>query len=222
MRSTVRVLVCLGALLVPAIAAADANDLVLARLADCTSGGVSVPCAPGATITPNNQNFRSLMSEFGVAIAPPLLSPADTLGYSGFQYSGALSFTSISNTHTYWCATEESESCDPGFSRSGMLPMIHLQVSKGMWLPMPSFEIGAGATHVMSSNMWTGTTWAKFAVHEGFQGWPLPSLSVRGAASRLMGSRQVDLTIASLDVMMSKKIGVRPPWTSVTPSRASS
>ena len=72
---------------------------------------------------------------------------------------------------------------------------------KGLWfLPLPSFEVGAGAVNVSGSKMWAAQIYGKFAIQEGFHDWPLPSLAVRGAASRLMGADQLDLTVASLDV----------------------
>ena len=46
--------------------------------------------------------YKSLMSELGVVIAPRALSPADTLGYSGFQLAFETSFTQISNTQDFW------------------------------------------------------------------------------------------------------------------------
>jgi hypothetical protein len=188
----------------PAVAAADENDLVLSRFGTPVLDGTGQL----ADVVPDNQRFRSLVSELGVAMAPVLVSPSDTLGYSGFQFSADLGFTSINSDNTYWCATEESANCDVGFDKSGLLTTLGLFARKGMWLPLPSFEIGAGAVHLMSSNMWAGQVYAKFAIHEGFHDWPIPSLAVRGAASRLFGSAQLDLTVASLDVTIGKSFGV--------------
>jgi hypothetical protein len=181
-------------------ARADSNDLVLSRHGDIVDGDV----------IPRNQEFRSIASELGVAIAPPVLTTADTLGYSGFRFDFATSFTSISNQSYYWCATEQAAACGSGgFDRSSLIPTVGLFVRKGIWIPLPSFEIGAGITHVTSSDMWVGQTYAKFSLHEGFHDWPLPSLSVRGAVSRLMGSRQLDLTVAAVDVSLSYTLGVQ-------------
>jgi hypothetical protein len=83
-----------------------------------------------------------------------------------------------------------------------------LHVRKGIWLPLPSFEVGAGIVHLNGSQLWSAQGYAKFALHEGYHGLPLPSLAVRGAVSRLMGSQEVDLSIASVDVSASKTIGI--------------
>ena len=69
-------LVLLSALvLAPGTAAAGDNDLVLGRLAELVSDD------GGATMRSVGQNleFRSLVSELGVALAPRLSTPADTV-----------------------------------------------------------------------------------------------------------------------------------------------
>jgi hypothetical protein len=196
----------LRALLVGAIviqvapAHAGDNDLVLSRFGTVTMAGDNV--------IPDNQRFRSLASELGVALAPMLAAPTDTLGYSGFQFSADYNFTTINSDNEYWCATQESASCDPGFQKTSMLHKFGIFARKGLWLPIPSFEVGAGALHLMGSDMWAGQVYGKFAVHEGFHDWPLPSIAVRGAASRLFGENQLDLTVASVDVTIGKQFGV--------------
>ncbi len=182
------------------VAHAGENDLVLSRLGQID--------ASGTTVIPNNQDFRSLVSEFGVAIAPRLMSPADTLGYSGFQFSVDYAFTTINKDASYWCATEQTGSC-PGSKGNGYLGTFGMFVRKGLWLPLPSFEVGGGFVNVTgTSSMVAAQAYAKFALHEGFHDWPIPSVAVRGAGSRLMGSEQIDLTVASLDVSASKSFGV--------------
>jgi hypothetical protein len=199
MRSALLVTVLLS--LSVGTAHAGDNDLVLSRL------GTNNPT--GDNVIPDNVRFRSLVSELGVVLAPRFLTPADTLGFSGFQFSAETSFTTIDNTADYWCATEESADCTAGNEKdASTLGTFGIFVRKGIWLPLPSFEVGAGALHLLDSRMWAAQAYAKFAVHEGFHDWPVPSLSVRGAVSRLMGSEQLDLTTGSLDISVSKSFGV--------------
>ena len=56
--------------------------------------GSSPAVAPDAD---GQSRYRSLMSELGVVVAPRLMTPADTLGYAGFQFSAELGVTKISN-----------------------------------------------------------------------------------------------------------------------------
>src|SRR5690606_17847 len=59
---------------------AGPNDLVLSRL------GTVVGTGDNQHVVGDNQAYRSVMSELGVVMAPRLLSPADTLGFGGFQF----------------------------------------------------------------------------------------------------------------------------------------
>lgn len=189
-------------LLLPAAARGGDQDLVLSRLGTVQQTGGNI-----TDVTPHNEEFRSLISELGVLIAPDFLAPADTLGYSGFQFSTQLTFNTISASESFWSATQESATGEIG-KETDLIPTFGFWVRKGIWLPLPSFELGAGAEHILESNMWAAQAYAKFALHEGFHNWPLPSLAVRGATSRLMGTEQLDLTVASVDVSISKAFGI--------------
>ncbi len=83
---------------------------------------------------------------------------------------------------------------------------------KGFWLPLPSFEFGVGAVHLADSRIWTGQVYTKLAVHEGYTKLPLPSIAARGAVSRMFTQRELDLTIASFDLMLSKHFGIADTW----------
>ena len=196
----------------PGLAAADTTDLVLARLATRT-----VDPATGAVtgVTPDNTAFRSLASELGVVLAPHLLTPADTIGFGGFQLTIDASTTTIDASAPYWRALEGSR--DPTGMTTGAfgpsaLSTLGFFVRKGLWLPVPSFEFGAGAVHLADSSAWTGQLYTKMSIVEGYHELPLPSLAVRGAVSRLMTQRELDLTVASIDVAVSKHVGVGGTW----------
>lgn len=203
---TALVLVCMSRL-----AAADANDLVLSRLATRimnNSGQLT-------GVVGENLEFRALVSQLGVVLAPHLLTPADTLGFGGFQFDVSASQTTIDSKQPYWRALAGSP--DP----SGAMGLAHgptalrtigLFAHKGMWFPVPSFELGAGAVHLLDSDIWAAQLYAKFALHEGYHDLPLPSLAVRGAVSRMMPQRELDLTVASVDVTISKHVGIGGTW----------
>ena len=184
-------------------ALADDNDVIVGRLATrvTDSSGNLI------RVVPQNLELRSLASQLGVALAPHLLTPADTIGFGGFQFTVDYSATTIDAGQDYWRAREG----DPA-TASDMLQTIGLFVRKGMWFPVPSFEVGAGAVHLLDSSIWTGQLYAKLALHEGYRSLPLPSVAVRGAVSRMMTQRDLDLTVASLDVTVSKHIGIGGTW----------
>jgi len=193
------------------VAAADPNDLVLARLATrITDAGGQLQAVVG-----ENLELRALASQLGVVLAPHLLTPADTLGFGGFQLDLDVSQTTIDSKQPYWRALERSP--DPmGTNRvahgPGFLRTIGMFAHKGLWLPLPSFELGVGAVHLIDSKTWTAQLYGKFGLNEGYHDALLPSLAVRGAVSRMMNQHELDLTIASLDVTLSKHIGVGGTW----------
>jgi hypothetical protein len=154
-------------------------------------------------------NFRSLMSELGVAIAPRLMTPADTLGYAGFQFSAELGVTKISNNKSFWDGVAGVSPSNPMAMRpDSYLTTVGGYVRKGLWLPLPAFEFGAGALSILGSRMYALQGYAKFALQEGFHGWWLPSFAVRGSASQLLGTSDVDLLVYGVDLLASKAFAI--------------
>ena len=192
-------------------ALADQNDLVLSRLATRMedSGGDLIG------VVGQNLELRALSSQLGVVLAPHLLTPADTLGFGGFQLSVDYSVTTIDARANYWRALQSSADPAGGGSAQhgdGMMRTVGMFVRKGMWFPVPSMEVGAGAIHLIDSHTWAGQIYTKLALHEGYHQLPIPSLSVRGAVSRMMNQRELDLTVSSVDIALSKHFGVGSTW----------
>jgi len=95
-------------------------------------------------------------------------------------------------------------------------PTIAVMIRKGIWMPLPSFELGVGVKHLLGSNMWGPTATAKLSLHEGFQGWPVPAIAVRGSGTRVMGSPDFNLTVIGIDASVSKHFGIADSF-NVTP-----
>jgi hypothetical protein len=206
----------LTGVLAPRVALAGKNDLQLLNLCTPTGGECSwvqrdtdgkvtrVAFDPNAT-----SRFRSMMSELGVVVAPRLMTPADTLGFSGFQFSADVGMTKISNRKDFWNGVAGVVPSSPTAVRpDAYLTTIGGYVRKGLWLPIPALEFGAGAMNVVGSSLIALQGYAKLALQEGFQDWPLPSVAVRGSASQLLGTDQVDMTVVGLEVMVSKAFSV--------------
>jgi hypothetical protein len=207
-----------GALAFGGVAHAAKNDLQLLNLCELPPGATECPWIHRANglitsavlPTPDGQAlFRSLMSELGVVIAPRLQTPADTLGYAGFQFSAELGFTKINASRPYWNGVEGVDPTNPNASRpDSYLTTVGGFVRKGMWFPLPAFEFGAGAVSILNSGMYAIQAYAKIALQEGFHGWWLPSFAVRGSASQLLGTNQVNLDVYGIDVLISKAFGL--------------
>jgi hypothetical protein len=154
-------------------------------------------------------NFRSLMSQLGVVMAPRIPMPADTIGFAGFQVSGEFGLTKIGNNKSYWNGVNAVSPQSPDAARpDSTLSTVGVFLRKGLWFPAPSFELGGGVVNLLGSQMLSWQGYAKFALHEGFHDLPFPSLAVRAAVSYLTGTDQVNLTTTSLDVIVSKGFGV--------------
>jgi hypothetical protein len=200
------------------VARATNNDLQLLNLCsrapgtECpwvhrnASGVITDAVGPDAD---GQAQFRSLMSELGVVMAPRLQTPADTLGYAGFQFSAELGVTKINASRPYWQGVASFNPDTPTTGQpSSYLTTVGGYVRKGMWFPLPAFEFGAGVLNLLGSNMYSLQGYAKIALQEGFHGWWLPSVAVRGAVSQVLGTDQVDLDIYGLDVLISKAFGI--------------
>jgi hypothetical protein len=248
-------------LIPPSTARADDWDLNLSRLCqfrdgvgqnsrwlgDCGGGTPKGVDPSKMVVIPDNAAFRSLMSELGVVFAPGILSPSDTQGYNGTNFSVDFGWTMINpkklnkpkdpkdpNNPTpiegqnyFWRAARQVQgrhfaghdvTTNPGTNvaldnikrelPSTYAPTVSVMARKGLWLPVPSFELAAGVKHLIGSRMWAPTVMAKLALHEGFQGWPLPAFAIRGTGVRVVGSPDFNLTIAGIDFSISKHFGV--------------
>jgi hypothetical protein len=179
-------------------ARADSNDFSLERVVGMPTTTNPIDLSGDVR---RNTLYKSLISEMAVVLAPRFLSPSDTLGYSGFQVAFEAGFTQVSNNSEYWRKGVENVSGE-------FLSTVSVMARKGIWLPLPAFEIGAGGTKLIGAGMFALQAYAKLALHEGFHGWPIPSLAVRGNVSRVAGSNQVDMTMVSIDTSVSKSFGL--------------
>lgn len=171
------------------VAWAGAYDLRLSQLGTDPMSG---------TVLGNDDDFRSLASELGVLMAPKPVDSAESLGLSGFAISADVSINTLSNTQPYWTNATRG---DPG----KIAPTLQIMGRKGLW---PGIEVGAGATHLFNSRMWTISGYGKVAINEGFHPAPIPSIAIRGMFSRLVGAEDMNMTTAAIDASISHVFGV--------------
>jgi hypothetical protein len=179
--------------------------LVLAYFASSTAwaGKYDLDLTPlgtvrnNGTIVQDNAGFRSLASEVGAVVAPRPVDTADSLGLSGFALSADVGINTINKDQHYWQQTSSGP--------SSVVPTLQFMGRKGLW---PGLEVGAGATKVFDSRMWTIGGYGKIAIHEGFHHLPIPSIAIRGMFSRLLGSKDLDLTTVSVGISLSHVFGL--------------
>jgi hypothetical protein len=158
------------------------------------------------TVVQDNAAFRSLSSEVGVLMAPRPVDPADSLGLSAFAVSADVTINTIKGDAAYWQDTARG-------SPNNVAPSLQVMGRKGLW---PGLEIGAGATHLFDSRMWTISGYGKVSLHEGFHHLPIPSIALRAMFSRLLGAKDLDMTTISAGASISHVFGVGRTF-SITP-----
>ena len=192
---------CLSALVATILVSSEAKagkyDLDLTPLGQVQDDG---------DVVPDNAAFRSLSSEVGVLMAPRPVDPADSLGLSGFAVSADVTINTLSGGESFWTETARG-------SPDNVAPSLQVMGRKGLW---PGIEIGAGATHLFDSRMWTIAGYGKLALHEGFHHLPIPSIALRGMFSRLLGAKDLDLTTISAGASISHVFGIGRTF-SITP-----
>jgi hypothetical protein len=166
-------------------AAADSYDFQVWKLGNPTAGQTNYnPTA--------NANFRAFARQFAAALTSVNLMPPETLGHSGFAFSAE---TAIVNFGTGTLPTTDV------YSGPLLLPSVH--VRKGLpW----SFELGARGMWIQSSRMGAATLELKWALNEGFT--YLPDIGVRGSITKLVNSRDFDLTAGGFDLGIGKQFAI--------------
>jgi hypothetical protein len=208
-RSFLAVFLCAFALADTALA--NPMDLTLSRLYDARAcDRAALGAANNATVCADQAAFRNLAREFGLAVAPTLLAPAETLGYAGFYLGLEGTITTINSDADYWIRGTEDGNPDQVL----FVPSIH--VRKG--LPF-SFELGTSISYVAATEQVLLGADIRWALLEGYRtGWKayFPDISVRGAVNRLMGDDEMDLTVWSIDVALSHPFAISGMMT-ITP-----
>jgi hypothetical protein len=183
-RRVSRLGVVLCALLASA-ASADAYDFRIYQLGNPFPGGVGYQEAA-------NGNFRAFARHFAAAMTAVNLMPPETLGHSAFALSAELSVVDFQGGSLPTIAP---------FAGPLLVPSFHFR--KGLpW----SFEVGVRAGWIEKSRMGTGTLELKWAINEGFT--YLPDIGVRGHVTKLINSRDFDLTAGGLDLGIGKQFAI--------------
>ncbi|MBX7096072.1 MAG: hypothetical protein K1X89_00030 [Myxococcaceae bacterium] len=186
MRSCLRWSLLVGALL-GAVAHADPYDLRIYQLGNPAKDGFNYSAQA-------NGNFRIMARQLAAAITSVNLGPPETLGHSGFAVGVELSVVDFG-------AQEVKLPTESTFQGPLLIPSLHIR--KG--LPF-SLEIGARAGWIEKSRMGTATLELKWALNEGFT--YLPDIGVRGNLTRLVNSRDFDITTGGIDIGVGKQFAI--------------
>lgn len=195
-----------SSLIAPGAALALDNDPALRGFATCDANG---------KCTGRQDLFRAYAREMGMAMAPKLLAPAETLGLNGFAMSlGQYSITNIREDKEYWArgteqtlaettAREQAPQLNGEAAPPGVLHTVDFRMRKG--LPY-SFEIGGSFTYLIDSEFFAFGAEAKWAVNEAVEQFPI-DIALQAAVNRCFGSTELDMTNVGMNVIVSRGFG---------------
>lgn len=179
-------------------ALANPMDITLSRFITQECGHTDPYCGDVADHTA----FRDISRELGFAMAPLILAPPETLGYSGFYTGIEGQVTFINKGEDFWIeGTEEKKP-------HGALFFSAVHVRKG--LPA-SFELGTTLGYMAATEMVIVGLDLKFSVFEGFRkkaGGVFPDMALRAAVNQLIGEDELNLTVVGLDASFSWPITI--------------
>lgn len=224
-RSFILIAALVGAYLVPAVLvsallphSASAQDMNLAlsryRIAaedPMANPSTTCPTAPDRAFCQDNDPWTRVMTQFAGSMIPPVMTPAGTRGVRGIYVGFESWITGIENdsgtaTGQAWFRGVEGDGMDPGgrsrFADS-VLAWGRFNVRKG--LPF-GFELGTSVGYLANSSYWTLGLEVRWALFEGFRddvGW-IPDFAVRGAVQTLIGDGEFNVTVPSVDLILSE------------------
>ena len=178
-------------------ARADSMDPILSRLR--TVGGRGGCAQSPDRFCKNAEQFERLVSELGVALAPPMSSPAASDGASGLGLALDTTITSVDANAAHWQGGTLSP--DP------VLVWTHATLRKG--LPF-GLEVGTTIGRGHATSLWSLGLSLKWAIIEGFRTGvgALPDVALQATTTRSMGLDDLTLATHSLDLLLSKPLHV--------------
>jgi len=186
--------------------------LVLDRA--CRQQDGSIPANADATYNacqPDNVAFRRLVNQYGFAFAPTAMHSARTTGFGGLHLSLEASYTSIDSGKDYWKNGTQGSSDSltaQNSSPPGILQLYSMKLRKSFGFGLET----TGSVGVMpQTSLWSYGADLRLSILEGFRsGIPgfIPDVAIGGGVRTISGTSQLQLTVSSLDVQISKPIPI--------------
>ncbi len=201
-----------------------------ARQALCRVGGkINLPENPTPAQSaayqpclPDNAAFHRLAAQYGFAFAPTAMHAASTTGVGGWHVAIEAAYTSIDSGAAYWKdGSRGSASLGDGNTTNsnpaGVLQLYSFKLRKAFGY---GIEMGAQTGFMPQTSLWNAGVDIRWSLFEGFRtGIPgyIPDFAVGGGVRTITGTHQFQLTIASFDTQLSKRIRVADavvltPW----------
>lgn len=186
----------LGALTLMALGALNPHKAEAFGL-DPLLHGLCDDCTMGAPKT-REAVFDGLTKAYGLALAPPRLSPANTIGINSLEVDFAYTLALLNDDTSVWAPALTNSSAPSTLSAT------HVMVRKG--LPY-SFELEGHLGYMINTELFTIGGAFKWSMHEAISAFPI-DVMVRGSALKLVGSTQLEMSIVGLDASLGTQFGV--------------
>ena len=174
------------------------------------------PPAASEACRPDHVSFKKLMSQYAFAFAPTAMRSARTTGYGGFHLSLEADYTSISSDASYWKlgtrgAVDPSNNASSTYNGSpqSLLQLYSLKFRKGFGFGL---ELTGLVGFMPKTSIISGGADVRMSLLEGFRtgiGGILPDVSVGAGVRTITGTPQFQLTVAGLDVQISKPLPIQ-------------
>jgi len=154
----------------------------------------------------NQQDFKDLSTDLGLAISYMPLAPAEPLGgvLPGFDIGVEVTAVEIDNNAQYW---KEVEAASGGSVPSTLVfPKLHVQVG----LPIVPIDLGIVYGEAPNTNIKMTGYEIKWAIIRG--GVAMPAVALRGAYTQLSGVSDFDISTKSADISISKGFAIFTPY----------
>lgn len=178
-------------ILVENAAEAKPNDIALNRL-------LTTDDCPAGTFCEDQQAFRNLMREFGYAISPNKVLPAETHGFGGGFFGMLGHITFISNDESYW---------ENGVQEKSPPKALFLYQASAQFVLIPYFlEWGFTLGYLFTTSDTTIGFNVRTSPFEGFRKkvpGAFPDISFGFGLNRLIGDDEISLTTGNADVAIS-------------------
>ena len=152
----------------------------------------------------NRTQFRLLSEDFGSALSYKPVTPATTLGITGFDVGVEVTSTDISKSGA---VLRQATSNAVDVTRL-YIPKLH--VAKG--LPF-GFDVAASLAVVPTTDIKVMGAELRYAILDG--GLLLPTIGIRGAATKLTGVKELSFDTKSVDISISKGFLMISPYAGV-------
>jgi hypothetical protein len=156
--------------------------------------------------------WRTIAEQLGTALIPPLLTTARSHGPSGFGITTEGWITGIASDRQAWRRGTEGDatSAAEGQNRAPSRVLFWQRLAIRKAFPA-GLQLGTSMAHLYGTDYWALGLDIQWSLFEGFRRGPLgfvPDLAVRGAVNTLLGEPEFNLTVPSVEVVLSKRIAI--------------